>query len=423
MSSADQNRAASIRQRLRNHLRDRGEDVQFGLQRYAVERFLYRLGESPHRDRFVLKGAALFALWGGALYRATRDLDFSGYGNPHETEVLAALRDICTHPSPNDGLVFDSAILTAEPIRDESDYHGLRLRLEAKLGSSRIPMQIDIGFGNAIEPPPQAVTYPTLLDDPPPRIQAYPLEAVVAEKLHAMVLPGERNSRYKDFHDCFVLARQFCFDGVRLTRSIAATFERRRTATDAALPVALTPRFFAGEARAEQWRAYLTRNSLPGAPVDFAAVGQLLQAFLGPVWRGLAAEVALDSAWPPGGPWQTQSLSGAEQRQMAETTHVRVPAALRHGRRYTEYKESGVAWLGDVPAHWQVKRIKHLAVLNPEALQEDTDPALEMVYVDIGGVDSLGRIVGREQLTFASAPSRARRLVREGDVIVSTVRT
>ena len=307
MSPADRGRAESIRQRLRNLLRERGDDVQFGLQRYAVERFLYRLGESAHRDRLILKGAALFALWGGAVYRATRDVDFTGYGSPDEAEVLAAVREICETSSPNDELVFDAATLTAEPIRDQSEYHGLRVRLEARLGDSRIPVQIDIGFGNAIIPSPQQVTYPTLLDDPSPRIQAYPLEAVIAEKFHTMVLLGERNSRFKDFYDLHVLARQFPFDGPQLAGAGAATFERRRTEITAVQSTSLTAGFFSDEGRATQWRAYLDRNRLPGAPADFGAVGETLTTFLSPVWNALATGSDFSSSWNAGGPWRVRS--------------------------------------------------------------------------------------------------------------------
>lgn len=307
MSERARDRAESIRHRLRNRLRARGEDVRFGLQRYAVERFLYRLGASPHRDRFVLKGAVLFAIWGGTAYRPTRDLDFTGYGSTEEADVLAAFRAICLHSGAADELVFDPNTLSAEAIRDDSEYHGLRIRLEATLGASRIPLRIDIGFGNAIEPQPQEVEYPTLLDHPPPRIRTYPPEAVVAEKLHAMVVLGERNSRDKDFYDLYVLARQFSFDGARLARAIAATFERRRTPIEATTPAALAPRFFAGGARAQQWRAYLTRSALPGVPADFAEVGEMLLTFLGPVWNALAASDAVASAWPPGGPWRAAS--------------------------------------------------------------------------------------------------------------------
>jgi Nucleotidyl transferase AbiEii toxin, Type IV TA system len=146
------NVAASARDRLLNRGRQTGEDFQFLLQRYAAERFLYRLGQSAHRARFVLKGAMLFALWGGSVYRPTRDLDFAGYGNSDADDVIATFREICAVPVPDDGLSFDAATVRAEPIRDEAEYNGLRVRLRATLGAARIEMQIDIGFGNAIEP-------------------------------------------------------------------------------------------------------------------------------------------------------------------------------------------------------------------------------------------------------------------------------
>ena len=139
MSTSNRDRAESIRHRLRNRTRERGEDVQFALQRYAQERFLYRVGESSFRENLILKGAMLFALWGGSVYRPTRDLDFTGYGSSDEQEILATFRRICEMPGVADELVFDVATLTAEPIRDEEEYHGLRIRLQATLGESRIP--------------------------------------------------------------------------------------------------------------------------------------------------------------------------------------------------------------------------------------------------------------------------------------------
>jgi len=304
MSPPAPGRAESIRHRIRNRLRERGEDIQFGLQRYAIERFLYSLGASPHRDRFILKGATLFALWGGDVYRPTRDLDFTCYGSSDEADVIGALREVCLIPGRPDELVFDADSLTEEQIRDDSEYQGLRIRFQAKLGSSRIPIQIDIGFGNAIEPPPLEAEYPTLLDDPPPCIRTYPPEAVVAEKLHAMALLGERNSRFKDFYDLHTFARQFPFDGNRLAGAISATFERRRTSIDIALPVALTPRFYSDAARMAQWRAYLTRNVLPGAPGDFVQIGETITNFLAPVWKAFAESGAFNDAWQPGGPWE-----------------------------------------------------------------------------------------------------------------------
>ena len=310
MTSSDRNRAESVRHRLRNRLRERGDDVQLGLQRYARERFLYRLGESRHREHFVLKGATLFALWGGALYRATRDLDFTGYGSPEPADVLAALREVCGHSSPADAIVFDPGTLSAEAIKDDGEYGGLRVRFEGHLGGSRIPMQIDIGFGNAIHPGAEEGVFPTLLDDPAPRIRVYPSEAVIAEKLHAMVMLGERNSRFKDFYDVSVLAYRFTFDGSRLASAVAATFDRRHTAIDANLPDALGSRFYNEPMKAAQWRTYLGLNALSGASPDFALVGEQIQVFLRPIWTALADGRPFSDTWPPAGPWRAQVLDG-----------------------------------------------------------------------------------------------------------------
>lgn len=303
--------AASIRGRLLARSRETGEDFQFLLQRYAAERFLYRLGESPHRGSYVLKGAMLFALWGGSLYRATRDLDFTGYGSSDTDAVIAAVREICALPVADDGLAFDAATIAAEPIRETAEYDGLRVRLSATLAGASIPMQIDIGFGNAIEPPATEADYPTLLDTPAPRIRAYPHEAVIAEKFHAMTVLGEINSRYKDFYDIYVLASQFGFDGERVARAIAATFDRRRTPIGATLPVALTPRFYADDPRAEQWRAYLTRNGLPATPADFSSVGEMLQTFLLPPWQALSSGDPFSETWSPMGPWSVATIGAA----------------------------------------------------------------------------------------------------------------
>ena len=300
MSRPPRNLAASIHRRLLNGARERGEDPQFILQRYAAERFLYRLGLSQHRDQFVLKGAMLFALWGGSVYRLT------GFGSDEIGAVLDRIRDICTVVAPDDGMSFDATTLRAEPIREEVEYGGVRIVFEARLGSAQVRMQVDVGFGNAIEPRAVEADYPTLLDAPAPRIRAYPHQAVVAEKLHAMVVLGERNSRYKDFYDLYVLSRQFPFDGSSLARAISATFERRSTPIDAAVPAALAPRFYSDGPRAEQWRAYLTRNALPGAPADFGAVGEDLQTFLVPPWRALVDGGAFMGTWPPAGPWRAQ---------------------------------------------------------------------------------------------------------------------
>jgi hypothetical protein len=296
-------RAESVRRRLRNELRGRGQEVTLGLQRYAAERFLYRLGRSQQRERFVLKGATLFAIWGTA-YRPTRDLDFTGFGSSDENDVIRAFREICNTPDPVDQLVFDANSITAQAIRDGSEYDGLRIRLRAQLGESDIAVQVDIGFGNAIVPGPEEIEVRTLLGDPPPRILAYPRESVVAEKLNAMVSLGERNSRYKDFYDLHAMAIAFDFDKDTLVRAVRATFERRGTPMTAAIPTPITAPFYANAERLTLWRAYVTTRDLTGAPSDFQVVGELLIRLLQPVWEHLLKEGHAAGRWPPRGPWR-----------------------------------------------------------------------------------------------------------------------
>ena len=298
------NMAASVRARLLNRSRATGDDFQFLLQRYAGERFLYRLGMSAHRERFVLKGAMLFPLWGGTMYRATRDLDFTAYGNSALEAVRANVLDICSTPVEDDGLTFDTSAIAIESILEDHEYDGLRARFPASLGQARIHMQIDVGFGDAIHPEAIEVEYPTLLDGSAPRIRAYPNETVVAEKLHAMQRHGEANSRLKDFYDLYVLSSQFPFNGESLTRAIQATFERRRTVIVRGLPAGLGPRFFSDSKRSALWRAYRDRNTLLGAPEDFDAVGQQARSFLVPVWTALAGETAFAGFWTPGKGWE-----------------------------------------------------------------------------------------------------------------------
>lgn len=301
------NVGASVRGRLKNRSRETSEDFQFLLMRYATERFLYRLGESRHRERYVLKGAMLLVLWGETVYRPTRDLDFAGYGTPLEDNVRSAIRDICETPVANDGVVFDSKDIKVEPIRGHDEFDGFRVFFQAVLSAARIPMRIDIGFGNAIQPSPTDADYPTLLEGPRPQIRVYPREAVVAEKLHAMVAHGEGNSRYKDFYDLHALLSHFDFDGDSLVRAVGATFEKRQTPLSRNLPVALTRRFYTDADRAEQWRAYLARDELPGAPSDFGIVGERILSFLREPWDALVRGSEFTVNWLAGGSWQHET--------------------------------------------------------------------------------------------------------------------
>lgn len=298
------NFAASARARLYNATKSRQGNFQLTLQRYAAERFLYRLGVSPQRDRFVLKGAMLFVLWDETILRPTKDLDLAGYWADDDASLAAAFREICSVSYPRDGIEFALESFEITPIRDAAEYHGFRINLDVHLAGAVIPFQVDVGFGDAIVPEPVEVVYPVLLDAEPPRIRAYPREAAVAEKLHAMVSLAEANSRFKDFWDVYTLSCRFAFAGQSLAAAIAATFSRRKSATFTQWPAALTTDFYTDGPRRDQWARYLKRSRLADTPADFAVVGETVRAFLEPPGRAVSSGEGFALAWPPGGPWR-----------------------------------------------------------------------------------------------------------------------
>ena len=294
--------AASVRARLLNLARARQEEFQLLLSDYAIERLLYRLGTSRHADRFVLKGAMLFHVWATERYRATWDIDLLGSGDPSVAAVVAAVHHICSLES-DDGLGFERSSIVGSEIRAEQEYVGVRVTLRATLANARIPMQIDVGFGDAVVPAPRRGQYPTLLDHPAPNILIYPREAVVAEKLEAIVTHGATNSRMKDFYDLHVLATHFSFDGVSLTRAIAATFERRQTPMPPAECPELSREFLMAPERRTLWTAFARRTRLGAASASIETVADTLGAFLAPLLGATAQSATFDATWPPGGPW------------------------------------------------------------------------------------------------------------------------
>ncbi len=296
------NVSASVYQRLRNRARERGEEVPLVHQRYAAERLLYRLAQSPHRDRFVLRGGMLYELWGGEAYRSTNDLDLLGFGSAEPDQVEACFRDLLAVEVADDGLRFQPDGIRVRRVREDAEYSGVEVKIELRLKTARIPLKVDVGFGDVIVPGPEEADYPALLDGPPASIRAYSRESVIAEKLHAAALFGDDNTRMKDFYDLVVLSRVFAFRGVTLAEAIAATFERRRTPIEAPLPLPIS--FFTNDTRAERWRAYLRRNELAGASRDFAAVGEVVRGFLGPPYDALVTSGEFRVSWQPGGPWR-----------------------------------------------------------------------------------------------------------------------
>lgn len=286
MAKEIKNIGASVRARLLNFSKANGQSFDLVLTRFALERLLFRLSQSPHVDRFVLKGAMLMMSWFEDPYRGTRDLDLLGFGDPSEDAMLATFRDILAQ-NVEDGVVFDPDTLRVDRIREELDYGGLRLRAIASVGGARINLTIDIGFGDALEPRAEIVDYPVMLDLPTPRLRAYARETVIAEKFQAMVALGHANSRMKDFYDIWILSRSFSFDDDRLAQAIAATFARRKTAIPTERPDALSPAFAANEQKQRQWRAFVEDLSVD--PGELSDVVRELSAFLMPYASGARA--------------------------------------------------------------------------------------------------------------------------------------
>jgi len=296
--------AASVRQRLLNRSHERGEDFQLTLIYYGLERLIYRLSRSPHRDRFVLKGAMLFSVWSETPHRATRDLDLLGHGDHDVATLITTFKEICRTSVEDDGVVFFGDAMTGEEIREGEEYAGVRLSFEAQLGVAKIPIQVDIGFGDAVVPEPEPLDYPTLLDFPTPRLLAYSRETVVAEKFQSMVELGIANSRMKDFFDLWRLSRMFSFEGARLVDAIQATFERRRTLLPTIDPVCFTSDFSRDRNKQAQWAAFLKRAGVDARGVSLFEVLPVLQRFLMPPTTAAAKREAFDTQWPAGGPWR-----------------------------------------------------------------------------------------------------------------------
>ena len=296
---------ASIRQKLLDLARERNQDFGLVLTKYALERILFRIGNSQYRDIFVLKGALLFEVWTHQQYRPTRDADFLARGDNSPERLVQIFREITAAEIEDDGLRFDPNTVKAERIKEDADYEGVRVTFTALLDKARIPVQIDVGFGDAITPGPVDTKYPTLLDLPAPHLLAYPRETVVSEKLEAIVKLGIANSRMKDFHDLHSLSTTFEFDGKILAEAVRVTFEHRRTDLPAdGMPLAFTREFYEDQGKVKQWNAFYTKNSPYVERTEFKNIITQLTSFFAPVIRSARENRILGSTWIPARGWQ-----------------------------------------------------------------------------------------------------------------------
>lgn len=245
------NMAASVRQRLLNRARADKRPFAELLQYYAMERFLFRLSQSEHARKFILKGALLLRTWGAAIARPTMDIDLSGRTSNDISAIRGQITDVIDIDL-NDGLIFDSKSIRVERITEAADYNGIRVRFLGYLGTARINMQIDIGFGDAVFPEPTVVKLSSVIGPDHFTMLGYSRESAIAEKVDTMVTLGLVNSRMKDFHHIWLLSRM----------------------------------------------------SVTTAPSDFGSIMAQVQAFVEPVLQCILSSNPFDLTWKAPGPWR-----------------------------------------------------------------------------------------------------------------------
>jgi len=296
------NISASVLAKLKNYNKQQYEAFDLTLRRYANERFLYRLSLSSYADKFILKGAQLFVIWQGNVYRPTKDIDLLCLGDPSPENINSVIREIVAVDVNDDGLAYDADSVSISEIGDDVDYGGLRVKFIAHLGKAKIDLQIDFGFGDAITPKVVKADFPVILDQPLPRLSIYPVETVIAEKLEAIVKLGIVNSRMKDFYDLIVISERMPVDGSILAKAIRNTFERRATSIPVNEPVAFTPEFSENSQKQIQWQSFIRKNELEASNNLNRTIEKLKGFLIAPIQSARKGK-DFSSKWNPGGPW------------------------------------------------------------------------------------------------------------------------
>lgn len=296
------NLAASVHQRLLSYARAADRPFNEVLQRFVLERFLYRVGHSLYARRFVLKGAMMLTAWQVPFARPTRDIDLLGRMENSVEQVVSAVEAICQEAVPDDGLRFDAASIVGERIVETADRAGVRVRFIAHLGNARIPMRIDVGFGDPLVPGSSLVRLPAILDFPPPELQGYSRESAIAEKYHAMISLGQLNSRMKDFYDIWSLTTHFSFEGPILAQAISKTFHSRGNSLSLH-PTAFSNAFAGAREKQIQWDAFRRRLLREDTPATLREVVQAVASFLGPVTEALVTGQPFQQRWEPSSGW------------------------------------------------------------------------------------------------------------------------
>jgi len=286
----------SIKARLRNRAQKENRTFQEILTVYGLERALYRLSLSSYSSQFVLKGGILlYALYQGDFSRGTADVDLLGHHISNDLEIIRnAFLEVFRMDYPDDGVVFDTSTLKADRMTEFKKYAGINITIDGYLDRTKLPVSIDIGFGDVIYPNQVKMEYPTLLDHQAPMIQAYSIESVIAEKFEAIVSLGKANSRMKDFYDIYALSGSFNFQGEALQEALKETFTNRNTGFEPI--VAFEPGFTSDAYRKGMWTSFLKAKKIIMS-LDFDHVVMNILSFLAPIMESIQSESRFLGTW------------------------------------------------------------------------------------------------------------------------------
>ena len=285
------NIAVSVKEKLINYSRKNSLEFNSVLLQYIQERFLFRISKSIYSNNFVLKGALLFLAHDISRLRPTKDIDLLGNSLPNKADSLKEVFREIASINFDDGLVFEPASVSAEEIVEQDEYHGIRIKLSAKLATARQQIQIDIGFGDVIYPGSLIMEYPTLLDFEAPHLKVYSLESAIAEKFEAIVSLGIATSRMKDFYDIHFFASSKEFDLLTLHTALMETFNNRQTSIEKHHSI-FDNKFKNDENLNQLWTAFIKKRSLK-INLSFSEVVSKMERFV----KSACAEVRNTKTW------------------------------------------------------------------------------------------------------------------------------
>ena len=281
----------SVKNRLKKQAIEDGKTMQDKLVTYGLERTIYRLSVSKYAERFTLKGGIfLYALFAGEYTRATTDIDLLAQHMPNDAEELKKVFNDIFSLECDDALRFDLNTLEVINITEFKEYHGVNVSMDR----TKVPVSIDIGFGDVVYPERMKMEFPVLLDMEVPEVYAYSIYSVIAEKFEAFVSLGLANGRYKDFYDIYVLADRYDLNGVELKNAIVETFTHRDTGFDDI--AAFDDDFTKDETRQERWRAFIKKKKAL-VKIEFEETIQLLKKLLLPIVDSIHNDNSFEQTW------------------------------------------------------------------------------------------------------------------------------